>query len=130
MIPGSPLGSQSCLTGRRVLVVEDEMLVAMLIEELVEDLGCVVVGPFANLTDALKAAEEEVFDLAILDVNLRGERVYPVAEVISARNIPFLLLSGYGQDAIPDGHPTWRACSKPFQVRELTRTLEGMLPLL
>lgn len=115
-----------CLSGRRVLVVEDEMLVAMLIEEVLADLGCQVVGPFCNLRDALKAAREQVFDMAVLDVNLRGERVYPVAEVLETRRIPFVLLSGYGQDAVPAAHPGWRACSKPFHATDLTRALESV----
>ncbi len=116
----------SPIAGLRVLVVEDEMLVAMLIEEALIDLGCEIVGPFGTVGDALCAAKGERISLAVLDVNLRGERVYPVAEVLATRGIPFVLLSGYGQDAIPAGRPNWRAFPKPFHTHDLTRMLEGM----
>ncbi len=108
---------------RRVMVVEDELLVAMLIEDTLVDHGYVVVGPFSNVADALVAARDERIDLALLDVNLRGERVYPVAELLERRGIPFLLLSGYGSDAIPAACAHWEACSKPFMPGELTRRM-------
>lgn len=111
------------LAGLRVLVVEDELLVAMLIEDVLADHNCVVVGPYAHLRDALMAAAAEHVDLAILDVNLAGEKVYPVAELLEERGIPFVLLSGYGRDAIPVNHPEWQACSKPFQPEELIAVL-------
>ncbi len=111
--------TNSFLAGLRVLVVEDEFMIAMLIEETLVDRDCVVVGPFTNVPDALQAAEHTTLDGAVLDVNLRGEKVYPVAEMLASRGIPFLLLSGYGNDAIPANRPTWRACSKPFSPADL-----------
>ena len=111
------------LAGLRVLVVEDEFMIAMLIEETLADQDCVVVGPFTNLPDALQAAAATALDGAILDVNLRGEKVYPVAELLDRRGIPFVLLSGYGTDAIPSDRPGWRACSKPFSPGELIEML-------
>jgi len=111
------------LAGLRVLVVEDELLVAMLIEDTLADQKCVVVGPCASLRDALRAAATESVDFAILDVNLAGEKVYPVAELLDQRGIPFVLLSGYGRDAIPVNHPEWQACNKPFQPEELISVL-------
>ena len=115
--------SHPTLTGRRVLLVEDEPLVGMLIEELLLDEGCIVLGPYATLAEALAAAQAEDFDVALLDVNLRGEKIYPVAEIVEARGIPFLLLTGYGPDAIPHDRPNWHACSKPFEVDVLLRLL-------
>jgi DNA-binding response OmpR family regulator len=115
------------LAGMRVMVVEDEFLIAMLIEDALLEQGCVIVGPFTSVTDALKAAKATPVDLAVLDVNLRGEKVYPVAEVLSARRIPFLLLSGYGSDAIPAEHPEWQAVSKPFIVTELVAKLADQI---
>ena len=112
---------------RRVMVVEDELLVAMLIEDTLVEYGYDVVGPFSNVADALVAAREERIDLALLDVNLRGERVYPVAELLERRGIPFLLLSGYGTDAIPAARAHWKACSKPFMPGELTRRMAAMM---
>ena len=111
----------------RVMVVEDELLIAMLIEDTLTDAGYEVVGPFSNLTDALRAARETVMDVALLDVNLRGERVYPVAEILESRRIPFLLLSGYGADAIPASRTHWTACSKPFMPGDLKRQLAELI---
>ncbi len=113
----------SPLSALRLLLVEDEFMIAMLIEDILLELGCVVVGPFGSLPEALHAAQHAVLDGAVLDVNLRGEKVYPVAEMLDARRIPFLLLSGYGSDAIPDDRPHWRACSKPFNPSELIEML-------
>ncbi len=109
------------------MVVEDELLVAMLIEDALREQGYDVVGPFTNLPDALAAAGRESADVALLDVNLRGERVYPVAELLEARGIPFLLLSGYGTSAVPPEHADWAACAKPFMPKDLTRQMEWVM---
>ena len=109
------------------MVVEDELLVAMLIEDALREQGYDVVGPFTNLPDALAAAGRELADVALLDVNLRGQRVYPVAELLEARGIPFLLLSGYGTDAVPPEHAHWAACAKPFMPKDLTRRIECVM---
>jgi DNA-binding response OmpR family regulator len=109
------------------MVVEDELLVAMLIEDTLTDQDCVVIGPFTSVPEALAAAQDVRADLAVLDVNLRGEKVYPVAEILTERGIPFLLLSGYGSDAIPADRPNWQACSKPFGAEELVRRLVAQL---
>lgn len=116
-------GSNAILAGLRVLVVEDEMLVSLLIEEMLADVHCVVVGPFDRVSEALVAARTESIDAAVLDVNVDGVMVYPVAEVLASRQIPFLFLSGYGRDAIPSDRPHWRVCNKPFRTEELA----GML---
>jgi len=114
---------KTSLASKRVLVVEDELLVSMLIEDILADEKCQVIGPFTNVFDATSAARNESVDIALLDVNLRGEKVYPVAEILTKRGIPFVFLSGYGTDAIPHDHPGWRACSKPFSPNDLTRIL-------
>jgi len=115
------------LTGLRVLVVEDEMLVSLLIEDLLVDQACIVVGPFERIGSAIEAARTEKLDLALLDVNVAGEKVYPVAEILTARHIPFLLVSGYGQNAVPRDRPKWRVCSKPFRSTELLGMLAEQL---
>jgi DNA-binding response OmpR family regulator len=115
------------LQGKRVMIVEDELLVAMMIEDILLEQDCDVLGPYTNLADALQAAEAEMMDLAVLDVNLRGEKIYPVARMLSDRGVPFLLLSGYGADAIPADQPNWRACAKPFTPDDLTRLLAEQL---
>jgi DNA-binding response OmpR family regulator len=75
----------------------------------------------------LDAVRTQDFDLAILDVNLAGEMAYPVAELLRERNIPFLLLSGYGTEAIPSGHPEWKVCAKPFKGEELVSMVLAVL---
>lgn len=111
------------LAGKRVLIVEDELLVAMLVEDMLADVGCVVVGPFARLPAALAAARVENVDVALLDVNIAGEMVFPVAHALEERGIPFLFVTGYGQAALPPDRPHWRACAKPFQPLHLTECL-------
>ena len=107
------------LIGLRVLVVEDEMLVSLLIEEMLADRKCVIVGPFSTVPAAERAAMTEAIDIALLDVNIGGSKVYPVAIALMRRRIPFLFLSGYGENAIPHDRPDWRVCSKPFRENYL-----------
>ncbi len=103
------------LTGRRVLIVEDESLVAMLLETILEDMGCITVGPAANIDDGLALATDgEHLDAALLDVNVAGRQVFPVAEALKARGVPFCFSTGYGEGGLPDewrGQPT---IQKPF----------------
>ncbi len=115
--------TSASLVGRHVLVVEDEMLVSMLIEETLTDAGCVIVGPFDTVAQALSAIPSKTIDFAVLDVNVSGVKIYPVAELLESLSVPFLLLSGYGEDAIPPEHPHWRVCSKPFREAELLKIL-------
>ena len=111
------------LVGKRVLVVEDEVLIAMMLEGVLEDAGCTVVGPFARVGDALQAASSEAVDLALLDVNVAGEKVFPVALALEGRRIPFLFLTGYGNAALPKDRPDWQTCPKPFRTEQLTEQL-------
>lgn len=105
----------------RVLVVEDEMLPAMLIEDLLADLGCDVVGPVARVADGLKLAGSEKLDGAILDINVAGTEVFPLARELAERSIPFIFLSGYASDILPQ---VWRrrpTLRKPFRPQDLAR---------
>jgi CheY-like chemotaxis protein len=102
------------MSGRRVLVVEDESLVAMLLETMLEDMGCVPVGPAATIDEALKLVDSEMFDAALLDVNVAGQPVFPVARALEARGIPLVFSTGYGEGGLPEawrGRPT---VQKPF----------------
>ncbi|MFJ6023665.1 response regulator [Brevundimonas sp. NPDC092305] len=103
------------LSGRRILVVEDESLVAMLLETILEDMECVPVGPVSSVADALKTVDEEdALDAALLDVNVAGTYVFPVAEALKAKGVPFVFSTGYGEGGLPDewrGQPT---IQKPF----------------
>ena len=104
---------------RRILVVEDDFLVATLLVEILESVGWQVVGPVAQLATALDAAATENFDAAVLDVNLGDQTVYPVAEVLDARRVPFAFVTSYSREALPPlfcGRPH---LGKPFAPREL-----------
>ena len=118
--------SSSALSGKRVLIVEDESLIAMLLEMALTDEGCEVVGPAARVSDAIPLARDGPLDGALLDVNLGGESVFPVAEVLAARAVPFLLLSGYGDEAVPEGRD-WPLRSKPFDVNEVLAVLSELI---
>lgn len=120
-------GQAPVLAGKRVLIVEDDSLVAMLIEEFLGDLGCSAIGPYGSVAMALEAIRSEALDLAVLDVNLAGEAAYPVADMLDARGIPFLFLSGYGDGALRPGHAHWRVCAKPFTGERLAEMLAGTL---
>jgi CheY-like chemotaxis protein len=115
--------AELALAGKRILIVEDELLVALMIEDFLIDFGCTTIGPCGTVETALQAVETAALDFALLDVNLSGERVYPVAEALAERHIPFLFLSGYGDEAIPPGHTDWKVCAKPFKGKDLA----GML---
>jgi DNA-binding response OmpR family regulator len=115
------------LAGLRIMVVEDEYLVSLLIEDTLADSGCVTVGPFGDVAAATAAARSEQLDAAVLDVNLAGVPVYPVAEILAARAIPFLLLSGYGKTAAPPEHPDWRVLAKPFRPETLIEQLVSVV---
>jgi DNA-binding response OmpR family regulator len=120
------------LAGRRVMIVEDDVMVAMLLEDVLGEEHCTIVGPFGQLEEALDAAQTEQLDLAVLDVNLGGIMSFPVAEVLVRRGIPFLLLTGYGDgDAVLERalsrHRQWPVYGKPFNVDHLVTMLEGIL---
>lgn len=103
-------------TASRILVVEDESLIAMLIEDLLLDLGYEVVGPVARVERALDLIEREAIDGALLDVNLGVERSYPIADALSARNCPFVFTTGYGEAGLAPAH-----CGRPVLRKPLTR---------
>ena len=115
--------------GLRVLVVEDETAVAMLIEDMLAELGCTVVATASRLSRALRLLERVEMDVAVLDVNLAGEEVYPVAETLASRNIPFVFATGYGYGGVREawrGRPT---LEKPFQQRQIRRVLGEAMAL-
>jgi DNA-binding NtrC family response regulator len=117
------------LRGRRVLIVEDEMLVAMELESLLEEQGCDVVGPAPTVARALALLDRERPDAAILDVNLDGQTAIPVAAALNAQGIPFLLATGYGneqalQPELKDAPRVDKPVSHDRLVRTLARILE------
>ena len=115
------------LRGTRVLVVEDEYLVASLIEDMLESAGCVVSGPISRVADALKAVDRDSYDAAILDVNLAGDRIDPVADALSQRNVPFMFVTGYSNGSLPAEFAKRPRLCKPFKMEELLGTLSTIV---
>ena len=112
--------SDNPLSGRRVLVIEDEMIVAMLLEDMLADLGCTVLGPAARVDQALTIiAAARSLDAAVLDVNLNGQKSYPVADALIARGVPFLFATGYRRDSVMNGYRSFPQLEKPFKLSEL-----------
>lgn len=105
--------------GLKVLVVEDEAAVAMLIEDMLEDVGCEIVASIASLGQAMRIAPVVAADLAMLDVNIAGELVFPVAHRLQEREIPILFSTGYGTAALPAKFGACQVLAKPFSQAEL-----------
>jgi CheY-like chemotaxis protein len=113
--------------GKRILVVEDELMIRMLLEDMLGELGYTVAAEAARIDEALQAAKSADFDIAILDVNLNGEPISPVADALVARGMPFVFATGYGEQGLPEtyrGRPTLK---KPFQLDGLKLMLEQAL---
>jgi CheY-like chemotaxis protein len=106
----------------RILLVEDEMLVAMMLEDMLEELGHELAGTAGRLDEALRMANELNPDLAILDVNLSGRHTFPVAEVLQRRDIPFAFATGYGA-ALPEPWNLRPALQKPFLMADLANVI-------
>jgi len=108
-------------TGNRVLLVEDEILVAMMMKDILTELGFSVIGPFSRLAEAMVAAVHDNIDAGIIDVNLGGEFVYPVADVLAAREIPFVFITGYGVESIDSRFGYVPIVKKPVQRQVLQK---------
>ena len=111
------------LSGRRVLVVEDEMLVLIMIEDMLADLGCKSVTSAATVDKALALITAQVFDVALLDMNLNGRDSHPVAEALAARGIPFVYSTGNTGQSLRDGYSDRPVLKKPFKYEELSAIL-------
>lgn len=118
------------LSNRRILIVEDESLVAMLLETILEDMGCVPVGPVSSVIEALallETPEIDTLDGALLDVNVAGTEVFPVAEALTARGLPFVFSTGYGQGGLPDKWRDHPVIQKPFTEAAVQQALMNAL---
>ncbi len=105
-------------------MVEDELFVAMLVEDLLADLGCEIVGPAASASEAVVAAARENFDIALLDVNLGdGETSFATAEILRARGVPFAFVTGYGDQGVRADLRNAPILSKPIDPRQLARVI-------
>ncbi len=107
--------------GLRILVVEDEAMIAFFIEDCLQKLGHTIIGPAARVSTALVLARTEAIDLALLDVNIAGEEVYPVADELKARGVPFVFLSGYGLRGLKGAWADSPFLVKPFAAEALAQ---------
>lgn len=115
------------INGRRILLVEDEPLVAMMMTQMIGDLGGRVIGPFGSLRDAIEGLPEGGLDAAVLDVNVGGELVYPLAEKLSRNGVPLMFLTGYDSKSVDRRFVTARVLTKPIEEAELAAALASML---
>ena len=124
-----PTASNAFLTGARILVVEDEFLLACSLEEELNGFGYNVIGPVSTLAAAREAVAHETVDAAVLDVNLSGDMVFPFADDLIARRIPIVFLSGYGLAIIPKRFHSLPRLAKPSDTATLDRELKRVLAL-
>ncbi|TIU30442.1 MAG: response regulator [Mesorhizobium sp.] len=108
---------------RKILIVEDEFLIALHLADLLVEMGHRIAGTVDNLDEAIVFARDEQIDFAILDINLAGTRSFPVADVLNQRGIPFLFVSGYGSDGLVDGCRHITTLAKPYAPQELERAI-------
>jgi CheY-like chemotaxis protein len=114
----------SALRDRRILVVDDEYLIAMSLQDALENAGSVVVGPVPSVDKAIKTIElEPHIDAAVVDVNLGGVLAYAVADMLIARKIPFVFTSGYEDNVLRNRYPQVKNCAKPYLFRAMEEAL-------
>jgi CheY-like chemotaxis protein len=115
------------LSNRKVLVVEDEMMIAMLIEDMLDEFGCKPVGPATNVPRALELIGKESIDIAVLDLNLDGKDTYAIADALQRKSVPFIFATGYGSTGLRQEYGNRPVLQKPFQARDLSTALTEAL---
>src|SRR5262249_30985303 len=111
---------------QRVLIVEDEAMIRMMLADMLEDIGHDVAAEAATLDEARRYAEESDFDFAILDVNLNGEQIFPVVDILGRRNVPFVLATGYGANGLPEAYRSAPVLQKPFELDRLRAAIDNL----
>ena len=115
------------LTAKRILIVEDSPVVGPFTADLLEELGCIVVGPAPNMALGRQLIESQKIDGALVDVHIRGERVFPLCEALASRKVPFVLTSGYADWNMPDKWQDRPRLQKPYTLREVEEALKTVL---
>jgi CheY-like chemotaxis protein len=115
------------LAGSRILVVEDSPVVGPFTADLLGELGFVVVGPAPNMAAARELIEDGVFDAALMDVHIRGERVFPLCDLLDAMGVPFVLTSGYGDWQVPEKLEKRPRLQKPYTIAQVEKALNTLL---
>jgi len=111
----------------RIMLVEDEALIALMLEDMVEAMGCAVTGLAPRIALGVSMAASGDFDLAILDVNVAGENIEPVAERLAQRGIPFIFATGYGEAGVPLRYRGRPVVAKPFRSEQLESAIQKAL---
>jgi len=115
------------LKGRRILIVEDSPVVAPFTADVLSDLGCKVVGPAPNMAAARQLIDDGGFDAALMDIHIRGERVFPLCERLEAKGVPFVLTSGYADWQIPEKWQDRPRLQKPYTIDQVEAALSALL---
>jgi PAS domain S-box-containing protein len=123
----APAAHRQSLAGKRVLVVEDEPLIGMVLTDYLTDAGCIPVGPAQNIDRALALIRDETFDAALVDGNLAGRSVDEIALALTQRRTPFAFVTGYGREALPNGFQEATIVEKPFTQDQVISALEQLL---
>jgi CheY-like chemotaxis protein len=110
-----------------VFLVEDEVMIRMMVADMLEELGYTVAAEAGEIGEAMRLAETTFFDLAILDVNVNGKVISPVADLLKARNCPFIFATGYGSSGLPEEYRDRPALQKPFQLETLGKMIDTAL---
>jgi CheY-like chemotaxis protein len=116
----------SGIAGKRIMLLEDEAIIAFAVEDMLADMGCIVVGPALRLDEACDLARDAKIDAAVLDVNINSERSYPVAEELRRRNVPFVFATGYDREGV-EWNGEAEVISKPYRREQLRAALERIL---
>lgn len=114
-------------TAPRVMIVEDEYLIRLLLEDMLGDLGYAVGAVASSLAEGQAKAESETFDVAILDVNIDGKQVFPVADILRRRGLPFVFVTGYGASGLPESYRGSPTLQKPMHMKDLKAMLDRAL---
>jgi CheY-like chemotaxis protein len=115
------------MSGRRILIVEDDMLIRLTLEDMLAELGCESVSTAGTIEQAVALIDVHRFDAATLDLNLGGTSSYPLADLLAARGVPFVFSTGYGAHSLRDGYRERPILKKPFAYEDLSRTLTHLL---
>ena len=113
--------------GSSVFLVEDEVMIRMMVADMLQELGYSVAAEAGEINEAIRLVQSTEFDFAILDVNVNGKVISPVADLIKARNRPFIFATGYGSSGLPEEYRDRPALQKPFQIETLARVIEQTL---
>ena len=116
---------ENSVAGKRILVVEDELMIRLLLQDMLEDLGHTLAGEAGDIEEALTLAKQGEFDVAILDVNLDGQPISPVVDILIERGLPFVFATGYGQRGVPEAYRATPTLQKPFQADALAQAIEA-----